>query len=82
MEHRAMPEDPKTIAIDSSELLAGQRGAAGGEQIPKTIAIDAEDLARRQQARARQAAEPAGSRGWMVLGGLVVGVVVALAFAA
>ena len=77
-----MPEDPKTIAIDTSEVLARQRaGGKGDGDIPKTIAVDQETLARRMQSAREEtgsAPQPSGAaRRWiLVLVAAVVAVVV------
>ena len=77
-----MPEDPKTIAIDTSEVLARQRASGkGDDDIPRTIAVDQETLARRMQsAREETANTPraaGGARRWMlVLAAAVVAVLV------
>lgn len=78
-----MPEDPKTIAIDSSELLERHRSAAiDAVQVPKTVAIDPGELARRQKAAGVPPAPVAAttgpsSRAWMVIAAVLVGLVLA-----
>ena len=77
-----MSQDPKTIAIDTSEVLERQRDPSGGEDIPKTVAIDSEDLARKvEAARQEGASSPVQSEGGMRWGLVAAVVVVVLVLA-
>lgn len=72
-----MPEDPKTVAIDTSEVLARQRATGNDDSdIPKTVAIDSEQLARRIESAKREAnATPKGTgiaKRWFLLAAIAI----------
>ena len=50
-----MPEDPKTVPIDTAALLEKQRELSKDNgEFPKTVAIDGEQLAQRLEAARRE----------------------------
>ena len=75
-----MSQDPKTLAIDTSEVLGQQkRSPSGDDDFPKTVAIDSEELARKVEAsREERAAAPVDSGGkrWGLAAGAVVAILV------